>query len=63
MTEEVISNQYDISEIFNKFFASLVQNLKIIISENFETTVQYETENPVKNKNSKIKIQKIQKSS
>ena len=63
MTEEVISNQYDISETFNKFFASLVQNLKIIISENFETTVQYETENPVKNKNSKIKIQKIQKSS
>ena len=63
MTEEVISNQYDISETFNKFFASLVQNLKIIISENFETTVQYKTENPVKNKNSKIKIQKIQKSS
>ena len=63
MTEEVISNQYDISETFNKFFASLVQNLKIIISENFETTIQYETENPVKNKNSKIKIQKIQKSS
>ena len=63
MTEEVISNQYDISETFHKFFASLVQNLKIIISENFETTVQYETENPVKNKNSKIKIQKIQKSS
>ena len=63
MTEEVISNQYDISETFNKFFASLVQNLKIIISENFETTVQYGTENPVKNKNSKIKIQKIQKSS
>ena len=47
MIEEVISNDYDISETFNKFFANIVPNLKIILSENFGTTIQHETENPI----------------
>ena len=54
--EEVISKDYDISETFNKFFANIVPNLKTIPSENFETTIEYKTENPVQNTiaNSKI---------
>ena len=55
MTEEVITNDYDISETFNKIFANIVPNLKIIPSENFETTIQYETENLVQNAINKLK--------
>ena len=44
MIEEVISNDYDISETF---LADIVPNLKIIPCENFETTTEYEKENPV----------------
>ena len=56
MIEEVISNDYDVSGTFNKFFANVVQNLKIIPSENLEPTIQCETENPVQNATSKFKI-------
>ena len=42
MIEEVISNNYDISESLNKFFANIVLNLKLISSENFETIIEYE---------------------
>ena len=55
MIEGVISNDQDISETFNKFFANIAPNLKIIPSENFKITIKYETENPVQNAiNSKI---------
>ena len=37
------------------FFANMVINLKIILSENFETTIEYETENPVHNAINKLK--------
>ena len=36
-------------------FCNLVPNLKIIPSENFETTIEYETENPVQNAINKSK--------
>ena len=39
MIEEVISNDYDIVETLDKFIANIVPNLKIILSENFETTI------------------------
>ena len=39
MIEEVISNDYDIFETLDKFIANIVPNLKIILSENFETTI------------------------
>ena len=55
MVEKVISNDYDISETFNKLFANIVPNLKIIPSQNFETSIQYETENLVKNTTHKFK--------
>ena len=48
MIKEDISNYYDISETFNKFTVNIVPNLKIIFSENFKTTIQYERANPVK---------------
>ena len=51
MTEEVISIDYDISWTFKKFFS----NLKIVPSENFETTIESETENPVQNAINKFK--------
>ena len=35
MAEEVISNDYGISETFNKFFANIVPNLKITPRGNF----------------------------
>ena len=47
MIEEVISNYYDVSETLNNFFENIVPNLKIIPSENFESTTLYKTENPV----------------
>ena len=49
MIEEVISNDYDISETFHKCFANTVPNLKIKSSENFKTAIEYEIENPVQN--------------
>ena len=49
MIEKVISNDYGISETFNKFFANKVPNLKIIPCGNF-VTIQYETGNLVLNK-------------
>ena len=55
MIQKVISNDYDIFETFNKLFANIVPNLKIIPSENFETSIQHETENPVKNATHKFK--------
>ena len=45
MREEIISNDYDISKTFSKSFANIAPNLKIILSKNFETTIQNETEN------------------
>ena len=36
------------SETSDKFFANIVLNLKIIHSKNFEPTIEYKTENPVK---------------
>lgn len=40
---------------FNKFFVNVVPNLKILPFENFETTIQYGTENPVQNAINKFK--------
>ena len=54
MIEEDISNDYDISGTFNKFFVNIVPNLKIIPSENVETTI-YETGNSVQNAINKFK--------
>ena len=54
MVEKVISNDYDISETFNKLFENIVPNLKIIPSQNFETSIQYETENLVKKHHTQI---------
>ena len=53
MTEEVISNDSEVSETFKKGFAIIVPHLKIIPGENF--TIQYETENPVQNAIIKLK--------
>ena len=39
MAEEVISNDYGISETFNKFFANIVPNLNITPRGNFESTI------------------------
>ena len=36
MIEQVISNDYDISETFIYFFANVVPNLKIISNENMK---------------------------
>ena len=44
MIKEVILHDYDIFETFDKFFANIVPKLKMIPSENFETTTDYETE-------------------
>ena len=55
VNEEVISNNYDISEPFNKFMANIVPNLKIIPSENFGTTTEYGTENPAQKAINKVK--------
>ena len=55
MAEEVISNDYGISETFNKFFANIVPNLKITPRGNFESTIQYETENTVQKTINKFK--------
>ena len=44
MIKEVILNDYDIFETFNKFFANIVPNLNMIPSKNLETTTDYETE-------------------
>ena len=55
MIEKVVSNDYDLSKTFNKFFANIVPNLKIISCENFVTTIQYETGNPVHNTIKKFK--------
>ena len=47
MAEEVISNDYGISETFNKFFANIVPNLKITLVEtlkvlyNMKQKIQY----------------------
>ena len=54
MIEEDISNDYDISGTFNKFFVNIVPNLKIIPSKNVETTI-YETGNSVQNAINKFK--------
>lgn len=40
---------------FNKFFVNVVPNLKILPFENFETTIQYGSENPVQNAINKFK--------
>ena len=37
------------------FFASIVPNLKIIPNKKFETTIEYETKNPVQNAIGKFK--------
>ena len=42
MIEEVISNDYNISETFDKIFSNIVLSLKIIHNENFKTTTEYE---------------------
>ena len=55
MIKEVICNDNDISEAFDKFFANIIPNLKIISRKNLETTVECETENPVQNAISKFK--------
>ena len=55
MIKEVISNDYDISENSIKVFANIVLNIKKILIENFETAIEYETENPVKNAINKFK--------
>ena len=55
MTKEAISNDYGTSETFNKLFASIASNLKIIPSENFESTIQYKTGNLVQNATNKFK--------
>ena len=55
MVEKVIFNDYDISETFNKFFANIVPNMKTIPSENFKTTFEYKTENPVQSRINKFK--------
>ena len=49
MIEEVMSNDYDISETFHKCFANTVPNLKIKSSENVKTAIEYEIDNPVQN--------------
>ena len=54
MIEEVLCNDYDISETFHCFFfffffANIVPNLKIIPKKNFETAIEYEMENLVQN--------------
>ena len=49
MIEEVISNDCDISETFNKFLKKHIPNFKIIPNEKFDTGIVYETENPVEN--------------
>ena len=38
-----------------RFFTNAVPNLKIIPSDHFETTIQYETENPVQNEINQFK--------
>ena len=38
-----------------RFFTNTVPNLIIIPSDHFETTIQYETENPVQNEINKFK--------
>ena len=56
MTEEIFSNDYGISETFCEvFFASIVLNLKIIPTGNFESTMQREIEKPVQNAINKFK--------
>ena len=37
------------------FFANIVPNLKIIPNKKFETTIEYETKNPVRNAIGKFK--------
>ena len=55
MIKKVISNDYDISETFNKFFANLVPNSKIMPNENIEAAVEYDIEDPVENAIDKFK--------
>ena len=60
MIKEVICNDNDISEAFDKFFANIIPNLKIISRKNLETTVECD----VSKKKSSTKCNKqIQKSS
>ena len=42
MIEEVMSNDYDISETFHKCFANTVPNLKIKSSDNVKTAIESE---------------------
>lgn len=57
MIKEVISKECSVSETTNKVFGIIFPNLKIIFSENFETAIQYETENLVQNPINKFKNQ------
>ena len=41
--------------MWNKFFANIVTNVRIIPSENFETAIEYEPENLVQNAVKKFK--------
>ena len=38
--ENVISNDCDISETFNKFFVNIAPNLKVASNKNFETAIE-----------------------
>ena len=55
MIEEVIFNDYDILETFNKIFANIDPNLKIISDDNFETANEYGKEKPSANSINKFK--------
>ena len=54
--EEVISNDYDMSETFSKFFTNFVPNLKIISNENCEIAIEYQREKPVQVAINRFKI-------
>ena len=53
--EEIIPYDHDKSETFNKSFANIVPNVKIISNKNFETAIEREMENSVQNAISKFK--------
>ena len=54
MIEELISNDHDMSETFNKILANIIPNLKIIPNDNFETANEYEIKSTVENATKKF---------